>query len=68
MSEGRVPVPSDVFEGVEAVRRSGVTNMLDAPHVAEIAELMGYPAAAEWVRAHHDLYARAVFHGFAVTP
>ena len=33
-----IPIPAEVFEGIEAVRLSGVTNMLDRPRVSEIAE------------------------------
>ena len=62
----RVPVTREVFEGIEAVRRSGLTNMLDRPRVAEIAEAMGFTASAAWVREHRDLYARAIFQGFEV--
>ena len=56
----RVPVPADVFRGIEAVRLSGLTNMLDRPVVAEIAEGMGFDHAARWVRENRELYARAV--------
>ena len=62
----RVPVPREVFDGIEAVRQSGLTNMLDHPLVAQIAEGMGYVHAARWVRENRDLYARAIFHGFEV--
>jgi hypothetical protein len=51
---------------IEAVRRSGLTNMLDRPAVAHIAEEMGFEASARWVREHRDLYAHAIFHGFEV--
>ena len=60
----RIPIPREVAEGIEAVRRSGLTNMLDRPRVAEIAEAMGFEASAEWVRANRALYAQVVFHGF----
>lgn len=40
--------------------------MLDRPRVAELAEAMGFEAAAQWVRANRDLYARGVFQGFVV--
>ena len=58
-------VPPDVHEGLEAVRLSGLTNMLDRPAVARIADAMGYEACARWVRDYRDLYARGVFRGFA---
>jgi hypothetical protein len=47
---------------------SGLTNMLDRPRVAEIADEMGYAETARWVRENRDLYARAIFHGFEVKP
>ncbi len=62
----RVQVPREVFEGIEAVRLSGLTNMLDRTVVAEIADGMGYEQAARWVRENRDLYARGIFHGFEV--
>jgi hypothetical protein len=40
--------------------------MLVRPVVAEIADEMGFADSAQWVREHGDLYARAVFQGFAV--
>jgi len=61
-----VCVAPEVFEGIEAVRQSGLTNMLDRPAVAEIAEAMGYEESARWLREHRDLYARAIFQGFEV--
>ena len=65
---GRPPirVSQEVFDGIEAVRRSGLTNMLDYPVVAEIAEEMGFEESARWVREHRDLYSQAVFRGFDV--
>ncbi len=59
-----VRVPADVREGLEAVRLSGLTNMLDRPAVARIAAAMGYEACARWVNRNRELYARGVFHGF----
>jgi hypothetical protein len=58
-----VAVPREVFQGLEAVRRGGLTNMLDRTRVAEIAEEMGFMAAARWVREDRERYARAVFQG-----
>ena len=63
-----VPVSREVFDGIEAVRLSGLTNMLDRPRVAEIADEMGYAESARWVREHRDLYARGIFQGFEVRP
>ena len=63
---GAVRVTRGVYEGIEAVRRSGLTNMLDRPVVARLAGEMGYEDASRWVRLHRDLYSRAVFHGLKV--
>jgi len=61
-----VPIPAAVFDGLEAVRRSGLTNMFDRPRVIEIAELWGYDAAAAWLRVNRALYAQGIFRGFRV--
>lgn len=66
MEKQPVPIPADVFEGLEAVRRSGLTNMLDRPRVIEIAELWGYDETAEWLRTHRRDYATGIFQGFQV--
>jgi hypothetical protein len=60
---GPVLVLREVIEGLEAVRVSGLTNMFDRPRAAEIAEEMGYMAAASWVREDRERYARAIFQG-----
>lgn len=61
---GAVRVSAEVREGLEAVRLSGLTNMLDRPAVARIAAAMGYDDCARWVRENRALYARGVFCGF----
>ncbi len=61
---GKVKVPRDVLQGLEAVRISGATNMLDRPMVAHLAQEMGFEEAARWVREHRGGYARGVFNGF----
>ena len=58
-----VPVTQAVYEGLEAIRRSGLTNMCDRPRVIEIADLWGYDATAAWVRTHRAEYAQLIFHG-----
>jgi len=63
---GPVVVPHEVYEGIEAVRQSGLTNMLDRPVVARLAGEMGFEEAARWVRLHRDLYSRAIFCGLEV--
>ena len=66
MEKSPVPVPAAVYEGLEAVRQSGATNMFDRPRVIELAEMMGYDETAEWVRTNRDRYARLLFHGVTI--
>jgi hypothetical protein len=65
--EPRTEIPNPVLAGIEAVRRSGATNMLDWPAVAEIAARLRFPDTARWVRENPRAYARGVFKGFRET-
>ena len=62
----KVQIPAQVLEGIEAVRQSGKTNMLDRPAVAAIALELGYVDAAFWLedKANHKTYAEGIFKGF----
>ena len=62
-SISRIPVPSEVLQGIEAVRRSGKTNMLDVPMVRKLARKMGYRKAANWIDEHVALYCVGIFRG-----
>lgn len=62
--KGAVKIPYEVFEGLEAVRSSGLTNMFDRRVVIEIAETMGFDETVEWIRENRDLYAHGIFRGF----
>ena len=66
MEKQPVLVPVAVYEGLEAVRQSGETNMFDRPRVIELAEMMGYDETADWVRDHRSEYARLLFAGVIV--
>ena len=65
-ADTRVAIPGDVLRGIEAVRRSGRTNMLDRPAVAAIALELGHVDAAFWLtdKANHKTYAEGIFRGF----
>jgi len=67
MERTKVRVPADVLEGLEAVRTSGRTNMLDAPRVIELAHEMGHYATALWVHENRKQYAEGIFRGFEAT-
>jgi hypothetical protein len=60
-----VPIPEHVYEVLDAIRRSGVTNMLDRPVVIEIARQLGFPEVAEWIERKKHSYSRGIFVGFA---
>ena len=62
----KVVVSEAVFEGLEAVRRSGLTNMLDRPVVADLAARMGFSETTKWIMTHPKEYARAIFSGLEV--
>jgi len=66
MAKHPVPIPAAVFAGLEAVRRSGLTNMLDRPRVIEIAEFWEYDETAAWVRLNRNMYAQGIFRGFRI--
>ena len=67
MERTKVRVPVDVLEGLEAVRLSGKTNMLDAPRVIELAFEMERYATALWVHENRKQYAEGIFRGFEAT-
>ena len=62
----KVQIPAEVLKGLEAVRQSGRTNMLDRNAVAAIALELGYVEAAFWIEdaANRKAYAEGIFRGF----
>ena len=64
----RIPVPALVWQGIDAVRLSGLTNMLDRPEVVRIARELDFTEAAGWIESHPKEYAEGVFRGFVVEP
>lgn len=64
MERTKIAIPAKVLEGLEAVRLSGKTNMLDVQVVIRLALERGFPEAAFWVEAHTPLYALGIFSGF----
>jgi len=58
-------VPKKVYDGLEAVRVSGKTNMLITPQVIRWALAMGYPETAQWIETHRNEYWVGVFEGFS---
>lgn len=64
--ESPVAVPPSVFDGLETVQGTRETSMLDHRAVQQIADRLGYPEAALWVREHHHEYLEGVSRGFVV--
>jgi 8-oxo-dGTP diphosphatase len=59
-----VPVPEEVLEGLEAVRRYAGTDVLDIATIRYLAQERGRGALAVWVDKHPQEYARGVLDGF----
>lgn len=62
----KISIPAGVWQGLEAVRRSGLTNMLDRPVVAQIAEEFGFPETTYWIRSNPKKYAEGIFKGYEI--
>ncbi len=58
--ENPVAVPTAVFDGLETVQESRETSMLDHQAVQDIADRLGYPETASWVREHRQAYLEGV--------
>ena len=59
-----VIVRDTVWAGLDAVQRSGLTNMLNRLHAAQLARELGFQDAANWISLHPADYARGVLRGF----
>lgn len=61
-----VKVPQKVYDGIEAVRKSGLTNMLDRNAVQTLCDKMKFYDAVIRIGDNEREYARAIFEGFEV--
>ena len=59
-------VSVDVLTGIEAVRVSGETNMMDYRKVADLAMENGWQTTSDWIRDNRDDYCRGVIQGFTL--
>ncbi len=64
--ESPVAIPTAVFEGLETVQASREASMLDHLAVQEIANRLGCPETATWIREHPHEYLEGVCRGFVV--
>ena len=61
-----VRIPRLVYEGIEAVRQSGRTNMLDRTTVQRLCMKLSYYNAVVWLELNKREYAKGIFEGFEV--
>jgi hypothetical protein len=55
--------PARFCQVMEAIRRSGLTNMLDRKAVGQIAQEMGFEEIADWIRTHRREFAEFILGG-----
>lgn len=60
---GRVLIPRLVYDVLEMIRRSGVTNMFDLENLKTIAEVMDEPETVEWLTDYPEHWMMAVMKG-----
>lgn len=60
----RVQITRAVFDGLEFIRQSGATNMLDRPIVLTLAKEWGFTETVEWIESvDTGTYGRLIFQG-----
>lgn len=60
----RIHIAKAVYEGLELIRRSGLTNMLDRPAVLELARAWDLTDAADWIESiDNGTYGRLIIYG-----
>ena len=64
--ENPIEVPTAVFDGLETVQESRETSMLDHQAVQVVADRLGNPETASWVRENRQAYLEGVSRGFVV--
>lgn len=59
-----VEITRYVYEGLEFIRQSGVTNMLDRPMVLQLAKEWEFKATADWIESVDTrTYGELIFKG-----
>ena len=59
-----VEISREVFEGLEFIRQSGATNMLDRPTVLQLAREWEFDATADWIESvDRRTYGELIFKG-----
>jgi hypothetical protein len=63
-TKDRVPIPKAAFDGLEFIRQSGATNMLDRPMVLNLAWEWDFTETANWIESVGTAtYAQLIFQG-----
>jgi 6-phosphogluconate dehydrogenase (decarboxylating) len=57
-------VDKDIYDGLEFVRSSGLTNMFDWNEVRRLLKQFGYLVAYKWVTDNKKEYSQGIFEGF----
>jgi len=63
-----IKVPAKVHEQIQAVRRTGATNMCDRRTVQVIADRLDFYDLVCWIEEHPKEYVRGISRGFEVVP
>ena len=58
--ETPVEIPKDVFDAINVVRDTGLTNMFDRNHVIRLLRETGNHEAVEWVENHPHAYPHVI--------
>ena len=64
--ENPIAIPTAVFDGLETIQESRETSMLDHQAVQDMADRLGYPETALWIRENQQAYLEGVSRGFVV--
>ncbi|QSO53129.1 DUF5049 domain-containing protein [Alicyclobacillus sp. ALC3] len=59
----KIRVPKSVFQGLEAIRQSGATNMLDYRAVVQLANMLNNRDTVSWLMDHKHEYVEGVMYG-----
>ena len=59
----KIRVPKAVFEGLEAIRRSGATNMFDYRAVVELTSMLNNRDTLLWLIDHKQDYLQGILYG-----
>ncbi len=59
-------ISQEAFDGLESIRSSGKTNMLDYPEVLRLSRLYGFEETSNWLTDHKGRYSKGIFFGFEI--